>query len=208
MYVRRLKGTSKKMDYTNKYAWIDSYLQKNLKESRVRHIYGVRDTAVCLALRFGADVSKAELAAMFHDFYKGLSGEELNSLVRELGLPDKYLDNNNLAHSKLAAIMMKKEYGVEDEDIINAVSYHTTGRAGMSLLEKIIYLADAIEPGRDYPGVSQLRELALEDLDKACLASMKRTVDFVREQGKELDEDTLSAAEFLEKELYGKENVR
>ncbi|MCR5481534.1 MAG: bis(5'-nucleosyl)-tetraphosphatase (symmetrical) YqeK [Clostridia bacterium] len=188
------------MDYTNKYAWVDSYLKNHLKESRVRHIYGVRDTAVCLALKFGADVSKAELAAMFHDFYKGLSGEELNSMVRELGLPEKYLDNNNLAHSKLAAIMMKKEYGIDDEDVLNAVSYHTTGRAGMSLLEKIIYLADAIEPGRNYPGVEELRRLALEDLDKACLFSMKRTVDFVKEQGKELDGDTLSALEFIENE--------
>ena len=101
---------------------------------------------------------------------------------------------------------MERDFGIRDRDIINAVSYHTTGRAGMSLLEKVIFIADAIEPGRDYPGVDDLRRLAYVDLDKACLLSLTRTAEFVREQGIYLDDDTLAAKEYLEKELKGEGN--
>ena len=92
---------------------------------------------------------------------------------------------------------MERDYGITDRDIINAVSYHTTGRAGMSLLEKIIYIADAIEPGRNYPGVEDVRVLAWQDLDRACLLSLERTIDFVRGQGNFLDSDTLEARDYL-----------
>ena len=93
-----------------------------------------------------------------NDMYRGVSEDVLNYYIKHLDLDKKYLNNCNLAHSKIAAIIMKRDYGIEDEDIINAVSYHTTGRPGMSLLEKIIYIADAIEPNRNYPGVDALRE--------------------------------------------------
>ena len=87
---------------------------------------------------------------------------------------------------------------MEDEDIINAVSFHTTGRAGMSLLEKIIYVADAIEPGRSYPGVEEIRRAAEEDIDKACLISLAHTIEYVRSDGKYLDEDTVYAKKYFE----------
>ena len=83
-----------------------------LSDKRRVHTLGVRDTALALADRYGADPEKAEIAALAHDLYRGLRGEELNKTVKELGLPDKYLDNPNLAHGKIAAIMLEKKYGV------------------------------------------------------------------------------------------------
>ncbi|MBO4991447.1 MAG: bis(5'-nucleosyl)-tetraphosphatase (symmetrical) YqeK, partial [Firmicutes bacterium] len=84
-----------------------------------------------------------------------------------------------------------------DEDMLNAVRFHTTGRKGMSLLEKIIFLADAIEPNRSYPGVNDLRAMSEQNLDKACLMSLQRTIEYVRSQGQDLDPRTLEAAEDL-----------
>jgi predicted HD superfamily hydrolase involved in NAD metabolism len=120
--------------------------------------------------------------------------------VNHFGLPKKFIDNPNLSHSKIAAKIMERDYGVTDEDMINAVSYHTTGRANMSRLEKIIFLADAIEPRRNYPSVERLRELAYEDLDEACIYSLQHTVEYVRGKGNYLDEDTVRALEFLKGE--------
>lgn len=176
---------------------INSYIEKNFSEKRKVHTEGVRTTAVKLAEKYGADSEKAEQAALFHDMYRGVSEDVLNYYVKHLNLDKKYLNNCNLAHGKIAAIIMKRDYGIEDEDIINAVSYHTTGRPGMTLLEKIIYIADAIEPNRNYPGVELLREAAERDLDEACLLSLTRTIEYVQGQGNYLDNDTLLARDYF-----------
>ncbi len=186
------------MDYIKKK--ISDYIEKNLSEKRRIHTEGVRKTAVMLAEKYGEDVDKAEVAALCHDMYRGINIDLLNDYVNQLGLDEKYLDNPNLAHGKIAAVMIKKEYGIDDQDIINAVSFHTTGRAGMSELEKIIYLADAIEPGRDYPSVNQLREAVDRGLDEALIMSLERTIEYVRQQGHFLDEDTLKARDYYLKE--------
>jgi len=180
---------------------IKTYIEKNFSEKRKVHTEGVRQTAMELAAKYGADVEKAEVAALFHDMFRGVSEDVLNYYVKHLGMEKKYLNNCNLAHGKIAAIVMKRDFGIEDEDIINAVSYHTTGRAGMSLLEKIIYIADAVEPNRKYPGVNELRAMVQEDLDRACLMSLTRTIDYVTGQGHFLDPDTITARDdFLTKE--------
>lgn len=186
------------MDYIKKK--ISDYIEKNLSEKRRIHTEGVRKTAVMLAEKYGEDVDKAEVAALCHDMYRGINIDLLNDYVNQLGLDKKYLDNPNLAHGKIAAVMIKKEYGIDDQDIINAVSFHTTGRAGMSELEKIIYLADAIEPGRDYPSVNQLREAVDRGLDEVLIMSLERTIEYVRQQGHFLDEDTLKARDYYLKE--------
>jgi predicted HD superfamily hydrolase involved in NAD metabolism len=172
-----------------------------MTEKRRIHTYAVAEEAVKLARRYGEDVEKAELAALFHDFFRGISVEELNGYVKAFGLNHVYLNNNNLAHGKIAAIVMERDYHITDQDIINAVSFHTTGRAGMSLLEKIVYLADAIEPNRIYPGVNELRELATKDLDKACLQSLNTNIEYIRGKGIYLDEDTLQARDSLLRKL-------
>ena len=176
---------------------IKTYIEKNFSEKRKIHTEGVRQTAIALAEKYGEDVGKAEAAALFHDMFRGVSEDVLNYYVKHLGLDQKYLNNCNLAHGKIAAIIMQRDFGIDDEDIINAVSFHTTGRAGMSLLEKIIYIADAVEPNRKYPGVDELREVVEYDLDKACLMSLSRTIDYVKGQGHFLDPDTITARDDL-----------
>lgn len=180
---------------------IIEYIEKNLKPHRLEHTYSVASEAVKLAERYGADVDKAELAALFHDMFRSTPVQVLDMYVRQLGLPKRIIDNPNLSHGKIAAAVMKKDYGIEDEDIINAVAYHTTGRAGMSKLEKIIFLADAIEPGRNYPTVEETRSMAYVDLDRACISSLERTVEYIREIGEYLDPDTLNALGDLKEKL-------
>lgn len=180
---------------------IESHIRKNLNERRLKHTYSVVDEAVKLARHYGADVEKAQLAALFHDMFRSTNPAVLNMYIRQLGLPNKLIDNPNLSHGKIAAEMMKREYGIDDADMINAVSFHTTGRAGMSTLEKVIFLADAIEPGRNYPTVEETRALAYVDLDKACISSLARTVEYIRKKGEYLDPDTENALNDLKEKL-------
>jgi len=178
---------------------IYNYIQTHSTQSRKEHIDGVIATADILAKRYGADRQKTKLAALCHDLYRGIKDDALNIYVKQLGLPKKYLNNGNLAHSKIAAEMIKKDFGIEDEDVLNAVRYHTTGRAGMSILEKVIFLADSIEPGRSYPGVEEIRDAAKIDLDQACLMCLERTIDYINKKGYFLDPDTLDARDWFRK---------
>lgn len=163
-----------------------------------------------LAEKYGGEhpeelVEKAEAAALFHDMYRGVAVDILNYYVKHLGLDEKrYKDSPNLAHGKIAAIIMERDFDVKDRDVINAVSYHTTGRPEMSLLEKIIYIADAVEPNRSYPGVQALRETVEKDLDLAVLQSLTNTINYVRGENKYLDEDTVLAKEYFEKLIKNK----
>ena len=176
---------------------IERHLKSSLSEKRLVHTHSVAEEAVKLALRYGEDPEKARTAALFHDMLRSASTQTLNMYVRQFGLPKKLMDNPNLSHGKVAAVVMKRDYGIDDEDILNAVSYHTTGRAGMSRLEKIIFLADAIEPGRSYPTVEETRALAYVDLDRACISSLQRTVEYIRGKGEYLDPDTENALKDL-----------
>ncbi|MCI2061353.1 MAG: bis(5'-nucleosyl)-tetraphosphatase (symmetrical) YqeK [Eubacteriaceae bacterium] len=176
---------------------INDYIKEHYSEKRRVHTEGVRTTAIEMAKRFGADPEKAETASLFHDMFRGTPVEDLNRLIDETGIPERYKGNANLAHGKLAAAVMERDWGITDRDILNAVSFHTTGRAGMSQLEKVVFLADAIEPNRDYPGVDGLRKLAAEDLDGACLASLRGTISFLEEQGSFIDHDTVDAMEWF-----------
>ncbi len=191
---------------------IAAYIEKNASEKRKIHTEGVRQTAIKLAEKYGSSdeilKQKSELAALFHDMYRGVSTDILNYYVKHLGLDEKrYKDNANLAHGKIAAAVMMREYGITDDDLLNAVSFHTTGRPGMSLLEKIIYIADAIEPNRNYPGVDELRMSAERDIDLACLQSLTNTITYVRGENKYLDEDTINAKEYFEKLINEKGEI-
>ena len=174
-----------------------TFIRRELKHSRFEHTMRVRDTAIQLAKQYGANAAKAETAAIFHDMAKNMTVEEMNEQVRTFGLDEKYIDNPNLAHSKIARCLMERDFSITDEDILNAVSYHTTGRAGMSLLEKVVFLADAIEPGRSYPSVEMIRNTAKTDLDKACLCMLERTVSYLKKKGTFIDTDTTDALEYL-----------
>lgn len=176
-------------------------IEDNLTQRRLEHTYSVVEEAKKLALRYGEDVEKAELAALFHDMFRSAPAEVLNRYIEQFGLPNAIIDNPNLSHGKIAAEVMKRDYGVSDADMINAVAFHTTGRAGMSRLEKIVFLADAIEPHRDYPSVAHLRELAYCDLDQACIESLQGTVAYVEASGSYLDPDTRNALNDLKEKL-------
>ena len=176
---------------------INSYIDKNLSEKRRAHVYGVVETAKKLAEKYGCDINKAETAALFHDMFRSTPVEVLNMYIRQLGLDDTYLNNANLAHGPIAAVIMNRDYGIDDQEVLNAVKYHTTGRAGMSTLEKVIYLAAAIEPGRNYPDVDKVRKLAEISLEKACLFSMEHSINYIRERGLFLHEDTIKARDYL-----------
>ena len=180
-------------DYERLKAKILEYIRNNLKESRLQHTFRVAETAVAMAGREGADERRAEIAALLHDCARNLPAERLNSLVDELGLPERYRNNVNLAHSKVGAAFAQSLFGIDDREILDAVSYHTTGRSGMTTLEKIVFLADALEPGRDYPGVEAIRDAAEESLDRGCLKSLEGTIEFLKAADKFIDNDTIEA---------------
>lgn len=173
-----------------KRVYTDNEIKERLKEllppKRYIHIIGVSETAVNMAKQFGADPKKAYTAGLLHDCVKYMSDEELLKKCKELGVE---LDQNDMQclpviHAPLGAVVARKEYGIEDIEILDAIRYHTTGRAKMTKLDKIIYTADMIEPSREFDGVEALREMAKEDLDKAVLACVDKTVIFNIKKGK------------------------
>ena len=174
-------------DYERLKAKILEYIRNNLKESRLQHTFRVAETAVAMSGREGADERRAKIAALLHDCARNLPAQRLNSLVDELGLPERYRNNVNLAHSKVGAAFAQSLFGIDDREILDAVSYHTT------TLEKIVFLADAIEPGRDYPGVEAIRDAAEESLDRGCLKSLEGTIEFLKAADKFIDNDTIEA---------------
>ena len=185
--------------------YIEKYIIDNFSEKRRIHTYGVRDTSMRLARKYGADPEKARVCSLYHDMFRRASDELIDEYIDKYGLDPRYRHDPDLAHSKIAALYMKNEMGISDEDMLNAVAYHTTGRAGMSTLEKVVFLADAIEPARDYPSVDHLREFADEDLDEACLALLERSEDYLRLKGREMDPDSMSFMDELKRGLKKEE---
>ncbi len=132
-----------------------------ITEKRYVHTLGVAESAALLAKRFGADVKKAELAAIFHDYAKFRSKDEMKQIIVSQNMAKELLDfHSELWHAPVGAYLVEHEAGITDRDILDAIAYHTTGRIGMTVLEKVVYLADYIEPGRSFPGVDEVRELA------------------------------------------------
>lgn len=177
-----------------------NYLKSNLKESRFNHSIGVMETAKKLALKYDKTLEKkAEIAGLVHDCAKNLNDEKLKKITREEGYIIDEVSKNQpqLLHGLVGSIIANKIMFIEDNDILNAIKYHTTGKKNMTILEKIIYIADYIEPLRNFPGVFELRKLAFENLDKAILKSFDNTINFVISKGQLLHMDTISARNFL-----------
>lgn len=163
-----------------------SSVRDMLTDHRFRHTLGVVETAIKLATRFGADREKAELAAILHDCAKYWPEEEMRDIIRkEPELPDDLLDyDKELWHAPVGSVIIQRQFAVTDPDIIAAVRYHTTGRVGMTLLEKIVCLADYIEPNRKFPGVDDIRALAEHDLNLALAMALGGTIRFLIENRK------------------------
>lgn len=176
---------------------LELFMKINLKPSRYIHSLGVEKMAKKLALIYGADVEKAAFAGRFHDIAKCFSQDAMDQYILKYGIDRKYLGNVALAHSKVAAAILEYEYKVDDLDVLNAVRSHTTGRVGMSLLEEIIYVSDAIEENRSYPELKLLQDEATENLDLVCLHIMDFAVDMIIKKGRIVDEETLNAREYI-----------
>lgn len=165
-----------------------------LTDHRYQHTIGVMETAIALAKKYGADEKKAEIAAIFHDYAKFRPKEEMKKIITEVKMPAILLDyNSELWHAPVGAFLVEKEVGIKDKDILEAIRYHTSGRKGMTLLEKIIYLADYIEPGRHFPGVDEVRELAQEDLNLALIKSVQNTIIFLMKKNQAVFPETFEA---------------
>lgn len=166
-------------------AEITQKLKASLKESRFNHSLCVAETAKELAVRFGADPDKAYLAGLVHDCAKCLSDEELKEKIKiyNIDLDKATLNSPQLLHSFVGAFEAKAQYGIHDEEIFDAIYYHTVGKADMPLLTAIVYLADAIEPLRSYPGVDEIRKAAETSLDKAIYMYTETSLDFVQKRG-------------------------
>lgn len=170
------------------------YVKRNLTDDRFQHSLRVVEQALELAVRYGVDREKAGLAAVFHDYAKDLPLEDLQKVIMESSLPKELLQyHHELWHGPVGSVLMRREFGVQNIDIQDAVRYHTTGRAGMSQLELVIYVADYIEPARNFPGVEEVRKIAQEDLSYAAWIATRNTIRFLLEQQALIYPDTNAA---------------
>lgn len=155
-------------------------LSYRLSKGRYEHVLRVAEIAKLLAIKYEVSVEQAEQAALFHDIAKCMDKDNLReSLV--LGDADARLItfHHELWHATVGAMIAQDEFGVKDVDVLNAIRFHTTGRSDMSKLEKLIYVADMIEPGRSFPGVENLRQQAEVSLDSAMEACIYQSVQFL-----------------------------
>jgi len=192
--------------YNEKLNAIEEKLQGRLDAKRYHHTLGVMYTSACLAMKHGESVEKALTAGLLHDCAKCMPGEEKLLTARkyqsELNITGFEIDHPHLLHGKLGVKDAKEEYGITDPDILNAIANHTKGRPGMSLLEKIVFTADFIEPDRDghhIPGMDLIRKTAFEDLDLAVYMIIKRTLDYLQESGGPVDTDSVATYEYYKK---------
>lgn len=174
-------------------------LKQNLDEKRFNHSLGVMETAAKLAKHYGVDMEKAEIAGLLHDCARCMDTFSQLKMAENFGilLDDVSRREKALIHGPLGAVLAKRDYGITDNEILNAIKIHTTGDANMSLLEKIIFLADYIEPGRCFPGVEKLRAKAFKDLDEAILDAFDLTIKYVLDKGSLLHPKTITARNFI-----------
>lgn len=174
-------------------------LEKILPPKRFLHSIGVAEEAVKLAKLYGADADKAYTAGLLHDCAKGYSIDEQIRMCNDLGVS---LDAASLKcvaviHAPLGAEIAKQKYGISDVEILDAIRYHTVGAANMTTLIKIIYLADMIEPSRDFEGVEHIRALSLKNLDEAVLAALEKSIEFNLKKKTIIHPDTLTAWNYM-----------
>jgi nicotinate-nucleotide adenylyltransferase len=180
---------------TDEIKTMEAYLKQHLDEKRILHCQRTAEEAVLLSKRYGADEHKALVAGLLHDVAKGSCRYGLIGVASQYHVDVDEVEKNNpeLLHGKVGAAMVQADLGITDEDILSAIRWHTTGRAGMSLLEKIIYIADLIEPGRNFDGIDQIRDLAHQDIDEAMLVALEQVMDFVKCKGFTLHPNSVEA---------------
>jgi len=183
-------------------------MEKTLDSKRYEHTLAVEYTAAALAMRYGASIKEAQLAGLLHDCAKCQSDEKRLSICEKnnIGVSEYERRNPSLLHAKVGAFLAAEEYGVADQDVICAILNHTTGRPGMSLLEKIVFVADYIEPGRDKAtNLDEIRQMAFVDLDTALLRILEDTLKYLEGSEEEVDPMTRKTYEYycVLKEMEG-----
>ncbi|HIF1703588.1 TPA: bis(5'-nucleosyl)-tetraphosphatase (symmetrical) YqeK [Enterococcus faecium] len=185
------------MDYSNEYTAYSrenlmQKIQMRMSEQRFKHVLGVEETAVALAKKYGASPEKASIAALTHDYAKERPDEEFKMVIVRDGFDPELLNYNNaIWHGLVGASFVERKLGITDAEILHAIRVHTTGAAKMSLLDKIIYVADYIEPGRDFPGVQDARAIAWADLDEAVAFETKHTLAHLLAQEQQIYPKTI-----------------
>ncbi len=178
------------MKKTNSLKKLRRAMEKIQDGKRFEHTLGVEYTAAALAMRYDCDVRKAQIAGLLHDCAKCLTDEKRLSICRKHNIPITTVEKKNpfLLHAKVGAYLARNKYGIKNQDILNAICNHTTGRQNMSTLEKIVFIADYIEPGRTHaPNLAEIRKLAFVDLDKAFLRILEDTLDYLNDTGGDID---------------------
>lgn|SRR5699024_6919643 len=177
------------------YETIQDKIKEELSPHRYQHTLGVVRAALHLSRRYGVDPEKAKIAALTHDCAKMKEGEELLKLVEEnnIEVDEVAKIQPSLLHGLVGSFISKKDFGIEDRDILNAIRFHTIGRSNMNTLEKIIYLADYIEDGRNFPGVEELRKWGKKDLDYALLLAFNNSIQYIIKKGKMIHPNTIQA---------------
>ena len=178
---------------------IKKILKERLSAKRYKHTLGCAETAEKLAEKLGADTQKAYTAGLLHDCAKELSLTEQLAYAEKCGYkPDRLTAmSGSLLHAPVSSLMAKHEFGIDDEEILGAIAYHTTGKENMTLLEKIVFSADMVEPNRDFPGAEQLRKDIFSDFDKGLIEIFDRSISFVLEKGSILHPTGVYARNYL-----------
>jgi predicted HD superfamily hydrolase involved in NAD metabolism len=179
-------------------------VKKQLRLPRFEHTLRVTETAEELAIRFDGSVEKVKLAAVLHDYAKERPIEELKQWVTKTDLPNDLLDySSELLHGPVGSILVREELDIDDTEILHAIRFHTTGKAKMNKIEKIIFVADYIEPGRHFKGLDEVRKAAKQDLDYACWLVSRNTIQYLLTKEAKLYPDSIYAYNDLMENLNG-----
>ncbi|MBU3072996.1 bis(5'-nucleosyl)-tetraphosphatase (symmetrical) YqeK [Clostridium estertheticum] len=175
------------------------YIKKNLKESRFKHSVSVSKTAIELATIYGQNIEKARIAGLVHDCAKNLADEQLIKMATDhnIELDEVSRQSPQIIHGLVGSIIARDVMEIHDEDILNSIKYHTTGRRDMSILEKIIFISDYIEPLRTFNGKDEVRRLSKVNLDVAVILCLENTIKYVISQKRLLHIDTIYARNYL-----------
>lgn len=178
---------------------IKNVLQKRLTKKRYLHSLGVQKTAIELAKVYNVSQKKASIAGLAHDCAKDFDDDMLLNYATQFDILIDGVSKHQiqLLHGFVGAELAKREFGIEDDEILNAIRFHTTGKENMTTIEKIIYLADYIEPNRNFKGIDKIRKVALSSLDKATLMAFDNTINYVILKGELLHPNTIFARNFL-----------
>ena len=178
---------------------IKKILEYELSPKRFTHSVNVMNASIVLAEKHGANLKQAALAGLLHDCAREISNEKLLELSKKFDMNGDHVifEQPELLHGPVGSKLAKSEYGIIDKSILYAVYYHTIGRENMSLLEKVVFVADYIEPGRKFSGVEEIRKAAEDDLDQAMILALDSTICHVMSMGRLIHPNAIFTRNFI-----------